>query len=513
MLGHRTLTPEDYMRILKKRWWILVIPAVLLAVIGYAVTFFVQPEYVSQTLVLIQQQKVPESYVKPVVSEDLNARLATMQEQILSRSRLQPIIDRFNLYGGKGMGMDARIDLVRKDITIKPIESQIARTGGLPGFYISFKANDAHTAQQGCTEITSLFVAASLHEREQSSEGTMEFLKQQLTDAKANLDAQDAKLATFQRAYAGKLPGEEAPNMNMLSSLATQLDGANQALARLEQDKTFEESMLAAQTRDLPTSDHAHVQPQAQQQELQSLLAQEADLTTRYTADYPDVVTVRRKIRELRAEMAKPQAPAPATTTPDTPAPKGPEPLNLVQLRAQIHGVDQMIQQKRRDQAQIQGQMRTYQERISASPAVQEEFKQITRDYQTAQTFYDELLGKMNQSKMATDLERRQQGEQFTVMDAANLPDGPSFPKRGVFIGGGLGAGLFLGLLIVAWIEYLDTAVRSERDIWAFTKLPTLAVISMASDVVQRETKRKSMFGGRKEKIATASKPLMNAGG
>src|SRR5260370_26152265 len=123
MLGHRTLTPEDYLRILKKRWWIVVIPAVLLAVTGYTVTFFVQPEYLSQTLVLIQQQKVPESYVKPVVSEDLNARLATLQEQILSRSRVQPIIDRFNLYGGKGIGMDAGMNLVRQDISIKPIHA------------------------------------------------------------------------------------------------------------------------------------------------------------------------------------------------------------------------------------------------------------------------------------------------------------------------------------------------------------------------------------------------------
>src|SRR6266702_5621901 len=154
MLGHRTLTTDDYFGILKKRWWIVVIPAVLLAAAGYAMTYFVPPVYVSQTLVLIQQQKVPENYVKPVVSEDLNARLASMQEQILSRSRLLPIIERFNLYGNKGMGLDGRIDMVRKDITIKPIESQIARTGGLPGFYISFKANDPHTAQQACTEIT-----------------------------------------------------------------------------------------------------------------------------------------------------------------------------------------------------------------------------------------------------------------------------------------------------------------------------------------------------------------------
>ena len=187
--------------------------------------------------------------------------------------------------------------------------------------------------------------------------------------------------------------------------------------------------------------------------------------------------------------------------------------MNIVQLRAQIRGMEQLITQKRHDQAQIQSQMRTYQERVSSSPAVQEEFKQITRDYQTAQAFYTDLLGKMNQSKMATDLERRQQGEQFKLMDEPNLPDGPSFPKRGVFVGGGLGAGLLLGLLIVAVLEYLDTAMRSERDIWAFTKLPTLAVISMAPDVVQRETKLRSRFGRHKQEITTAGKPLMNAGG
>src|SRR5450756_1208086 len=128
-----------------------------------------------------------------------------MQEQILSRSRLQPIIDKFNLYGGQGLGMDGRIDMVRHDIAIKPIESQIARTGGLPGFFISFKARDAHTAQQVCGEITSLFVSENLHSREMSAQGTMEFLKQQLADAKQSLDAQDAKLATFQRSYAGCL--------------------------------------------------------------------------------------------------------------------------------------------------------------------------------------------------------------------------------------------------------------------------------------------------------------------
>jgi uncharacterized protein involved in exopolysaccharide biosynthesis len=182
-------------------------------------------------------------------------------------------------------------------------------------------------------------------------------------------------------------------------------------------------------------------------------------------------------------------------------------------MRAQLHAMDQTIAQKRQAQAALQLQLRQYQDRISSSPTVLEEFKQVTRDYQTALAFYNDLQQKMNASKMATDLERRQQGEQFKVMDEPNLPDGPSYPKRSVFLSGGFGAGALLGLLIVGWIEYRDTAVRSEQDIWAFTKLPTLAVISMAADVVQRDKKRKSIFGGRKDKVVTANKPLMNAGG
>jgi polysaccharide chain length determinant protein (PEP-CTERM system associated) len=512
MLGHRKLSPEDYFRILKKRAWIVIVPAVVFAAVGVGLTFFVPPQYVSQTLVLIEQQKVPDSFVKPVVTEDLNSRLASMQEQILSRSRLQPIIERFNLYGTKGMGMDARIDMVRKDIIIKPIESQIARTGGLPGFFISFKAGDAHTAQQACGEITSLFTSENLREREASAEGTTEFLKGQLADAKQSLDEQDAKLATFQRANAGRLPDESAANMSMVAALNSQLDAVTQQLSQMEQSKTYGETMLATQTRDLPAADQQKVQPQVQQAELQQLLAQEKDLTSRYTDDYPDVVTVRRKIKELRAEIAK--APV-VSSTPPAPAPASTknEPINIVAMKAQLHGLDQSIAQKRQAQASLQVQLRQYQDRISSSPAVQEEFKQVTRDYQTALAFYNDLEQKMNASKMATDLERRQQGEQFKVMDEPNLPDGPSFPNRSVFLSGGLGAGILLGLLIVAWIEYRDTAVRTEQDIWAFTKLPTLAVISMAADVVQRETKRKSMFGGRKDKIATANKPLMNAGG
>ena len=153
-----------------------------------------------------------------------------------------------------------------------------------------------------------------------------------------------------------------------------------------------------------------------------------------------------------------------------------------------------------------------YQGRISQSPMVQEEYKNVTRDYQTAQAFYDDLLKKMNASKMATDLERRQQGEQFRVMDEPNLPDSPTFPKRGVFVGAGFALGLLLGFGIIALMEYRDTTLRSERDIWAFTKLPTLGVISFTCDFDEIQPKRRWFTRKPKTGIPPTAKPLTPTG-
>jgi polysaccharide chain length determinant protein (PEP-CTERM system associated) len=510
MLGHRALNLDDYLGILKRRGWMIAVPAVLLTLVGLGLTYIVPPQFVSQTLVLVEQQKVPEDYVKPVIEEDLTGRLASMKEQILSRSRLQPIIERFNLYGTKSMSMDDRIDQVRKDISIKPIHSEMAATGGLPGFFISFKASDARTAQLVCGEITSLFVSQNLSARAQSAEGTTDFLKGQLEQAKRALDEQDAKLAVFQQKYMGRLPGEETTNMNMMTSLNTQLDAATQQLARLQQDRSYVEAMLAQQqSMAAPVSGPAGAGTAGSQQtELQTLLTEEAELTKRYTEDYPDVIAVRRKIKELRGQIAA--APASTPTTVSS-APSRNDSPAVQQLRAQLKALEQGIVQKQHDQSNIQSQIRMYQGRISSSPLVQEEYKNVTRDYQTAQSFYDDLLKKMNSSKMATDLERRQQGEQFRVMDEPNLPDGPTFPKRGIFVGGGLMAGLILGMMLVAWREYRDTALRSERDVWAFTKLPTLGVISFAGDADELKPKR-GLFGRSKPDLPVSAKPLTNTG-
>lgn len=482
MLGHRPLVLDDYLSILRRRSWVLALPLLILPVAAYGISLLIPPQYLSQTLVLIESQKVPDNYVKPVISSNLDSRLASMKEQIFSRSSLQPLIDRYGLYANDHITMEEKLDKARKNIDVKAITSEISHGGGLPGFFISFKAGDPHVAQLVCGEIESLFVGENLRSREASAQGTTSFIKGQLEDAKRNLDEQDAKLAAFQRQYLGKLPDESAPNVNMLTSLNTQLEAATQALSRMEQDKAYAESMLAQQAQNstplagVPTASASDPVRDAQLLQMQQLQSQESDLAAHYTADYPDVIEVRRKIADLRRQMSRPSA---SSGLASSASPTRNDSAAVQQLRAQIRSADIGITAKQREQSQIQGQIHLYQDRIQSSPLVEQQYKEITRDHTTAQTFYDDLLNKMNQSKMATELEKQQEGEQFRVMDEPNLPDQPFSPKRGLYILGGILAGLLVGLGLAGTLEYRDTTLRNERDIWAFTQLHTLALIDL----------------------------------
>jgi len=457
---------------------------------------------------------VPDEYVKSVVDEGLDTRLASMKEQILSRSRLEPIIKQYNL-GNPKDDMDTRIVTVGKDIDFKPIHSEISGAGGLPGFFISFKAGDAHTAQQVCEQITSLFITQYDKSREQSAEGTTEFLQEQLNDAQNNLNAQDAKLAEFQRENLGALPDDQAANMNMLSTLNSQLDATNQALAQLQQERSIREALLTQQGggmlttpsggKSAPASRSAGQATPEQAAELQRLEANLAQLQNQYTPDYPDVISAKRQIADLKKEIAQNGATAGPAGTPIVESPA------VRQLHIQITAIDDEIQEKHREQANIQRQMGSYQGRLQASPLVAAKYKELSRDYDTAQQFYNSLLAKKNQSQMATELENQQQGEQLRLMDNANLPDAPTFPKRSVFALGGLAAGLALGVLLAAYLEYRDKSLRSERDVWAFTKLPTLGIIALSPNTSTASSANGSNWFKRRLKPADA--PLAKVGG
>jgi polysaccharide chain length determinant protein (PEP-CTERM system associated) len=481
MLGDRELSFEQYVAIVKRRKWWLAAPTLLVPIVVYLGSLLLPNLYRSQTLVLVEEQKVPDNFVKPVVNEELNERLATMQEQILSRTRLQPLIERFRIFPSEmnSVPMDELVDRMRKMISVTAVHADFGDTSGpkkgLPGFYISFSASDPHLAQQVCGEITSMFMEENLKAREQSAEGTTQFLSTQLDDAKRKLDEQDAKLAAFKQRYIGQLPDQEQANLSVLSALNGQLDAANQAVARAQQDKTFAESMLAQQMAAWKAS-RSGPDTETLQKKLDDLQSQLTTLEARYTSDYPDVAKTKAEIAEVQKEMES-APPVASTTDPadDKSAPS--EPQEIRQLRLQIHQLEDFRIEKTKAQEDLQKQIRSYQSRIQMSPVVEQEYKALTRDYQTALSFYNDLLAKKTQSAMATDLERKQQGEQFRVMDPPNLPEKPTSPNRPMFALGGFGGGFALGLAMAFLIEVRDKTLRTDEDVLFYLRLPVLTHI------------------------------------
>ena len=328
-------------------------------------------------------------------------------------------------------------------------------------------------AQQLCAKITSLFVDQNVQERQNQGDQTTQFLAGQLDDAKKKLDDQDARLAAFKRRYLGSLPDEEQTNLNLLTGLNSQLEASTQALSRAQQDKSFSESVLSQQLGSFQASQSGQ-SPETLDQQLGAMEAQLVTLQSKYTNDHPDVIklkndiaTTKMKISEQQSKSAGMEKPAKTLT----------EPAQIQQLRSQIHQYDQVIKERTSQQEDIQKQIRMYQARVQSSPAVEQEYKQLTRDYQTALDFYNELLKKRDQSAMANDLDRSQQGEQFRVLDPANFPDLPSFPKLPFFVGGGFAGGLAFGFGLALLLQLQDTSLRTERDVELALQFPVLALI------------------------------------
>jgi polysaccharide chain length determinant protein (PEP-CTERM system associated) len=428
-------------------------------------------------MILVEQPMVPIDIVKPIISGDLSHRLASMQEQILSRTRLQPIVDKFSLYL-KDRSKDNAEDMVarlRSAVKISPMEPMTGTENRqLPGFYVNVDFDDPRVAQQICTEITSMFLEQNAKEREQQAARTTSFLSDQLNEAKLKLDEQDAKLAQFKRQYLGSLPEEEQTNLSLLTGLNAQLEANTQALSRAEQDRAFNESLLSQQEVTVKSA-QTGASPEEDASQLNAMRQQLATLLAHYTPKHPDVAKLQEQINELE----KREAEATKSDKPADPIQAAPAvvPPQVQLLRAKIRQDEINIEGLTHSQNQLEQQMRELQSRVRASPVVEQQFKELTRNHQSALDFYNELSKKRQNSAMATDLEHQQESEQFRVFDPPSLPLKPSFPNVPVFLGGGLGGGLAAGLGIMYLIAYADKSLHTERDVEKLLKLPVLTLI------------------------------------
>ncbi len=495
-MTQRELTPADYIAMLRRRWVLIAICAVVGSPLAYGVSKFLPAKYKSETVVLVQPPTVSSKIVEPLDTIDVTARLASMKEQILSRTRLEPIIRQFGLYPQEinRVPMDALVGRLQSAVDVTPVQPMAETSSSLPGFYINVTFSDPRLAQQICTAVTSMFIEENLRVSQQNSQVTTDFLSQQLEEAKKDLDEQDAKLAAFKGRYLNILPDEEQTNLNLLTGLTSQLDAATQALARAQQDKSFEESLLTQQIGAWQASKSGTIDsPDGLEQQLGALQSQLTNLEGKYTDDYPDVIKTKNDIAVLEKKIAENQS-RKVPADPNKLRPSSIEPAQITQLRAQIHSYDQTISEKAKEQEQIKEQIKVYEDRVQSSPVVEEQYKELTRGYQTALDSYNDLLKKQSDAMMAKELQQEQEGEQFRVLDPANLPMTPSFPKPPLFALAGLAGGLGLGLGLAFLLEMRDSSLRSERDVEFALRLPVLAIVP---SIVPGSSKRTKPPAGR----------------
>jgi polysaccharide chain length determinant protein (PEP-CTERM system associated) len=496
VLPGKTLTPKDVVGVLLCRRWLILLPFA----IGLAGAPFVAKRipavYKSETLIMVVPQRVPDSYVRSTVTATVENRLPSISDQILSRSRLERVINDFGLYEEfrQRAPMEDVVRQMRTDIGPVQIQS------GAQSFRVSYVNSDPIVAQKVAARVASLFIDENSQDRENLAESTNVFLESQLEDAKTRLVDHERKLETYRRLHSGELPSQLEGNLRAIQTAQLQLQSVSESANRARERQLLLDRQLAdAQTSPAPVTQPV-VAPSSPESQPSLPIAQQLDvaekslelLKLRFTSDHPDVRRMERTVRELRQRVADEAGrPKPVTASiPDTaqsPAEQARQ-KRIRDLQADIEIIDHQLSVSQDEESRLKALIDDYQKKVAAVPTRESELVELTRDYDVLKKTYDSLLVKREDSKLAANLERRQIGEQFRILDPASLPARPSNQAKRIGLSlAPAGAGLAFGLLVSALLLYLDSSFGREEDVIRALEVPVLALVpSMPSDSERR---------------------------
>jgi polysaccharide chain length determinant protein (PEP-CTERM system associated) len=496
---------ELYFGMARRHFWHFLIPFVLGWMAVWIVSWFLPSVYRSGTLILVEQPTVPQQFVMPNVGGDLQSRLQSITQQILSRTRLLHIIDQFGLYKKfQNANPDDLVDRMRKDIEIELVRSEDQRE--LTAFNVYYSADNPRTSQLVTSELTNLFISENLEVRQQQSENTTQFLENQLEQARKDLSDQEAKVRDFKDKYLGALPGQLQANLQILSGFQNQLQSEQDALNRAKQQSTYLESLLGqykSMQKTVKTGSGEAVPAglPAIDRELDKLKAQLADLSSRYTDQHPDVRKVKdqiaktEKLRDQIAASLKAKAADPSSQASSDPGYTEDPTSPVFQIQSQLKANQVEVSNHQRSIQELQAKIGDYQARLNQEPVREQQLTDLTRGYEQSKADYDSLLKKKNESELATNLERQQQGEHFRILDPPNLPTRPYSPNRLKLFGIGLAAGAFLGLVFSAGFELMDDRVHAEKQLKTLLPANIIAEIPDLPTVTEQlSAKRAVMF-------------------
>ena len=496
MIPGKKYTPEDYLRMAWKRKWLILIPGVIAGIGTMIYTQQLPNRYRASTTIMIVPQQVPEDMVRSTVTARVDDRLNMISQEILSRTRLERIIEELGLYPEERANGAIMQDLVERmrlvDVKLVPIQSRSRNQ--TDAFTLSFESENPKTAMAVATKLADAFVGAQMADRSNLAESTSEFLNSHVDEAKRRLMSKEQELAEYRLRHAGQLPSEAGGNMTMLQATQGQLQALYDAVARdQEQLQRLEgeaATILAMAPREATGGNPATMSP-ARQELAQAQMALRA-LELRYKPGYPDIDRKKAEVAQLqlKVEAEDLQQPVSASTNPGVTLPAAAQ-ARLAQIRIDRDEIQNRIKAARAKEGALTAQIARYQANLNATPARETELIELMRDYGTYQQAYNDLLRKSWDSKLSVNLERREIGERFKTIDGARVPEKPFYPVRSAMNIRGFMIGLGIGLALVVLLEYRDTTVKTDVDVVTALTLPVLAVIPvMLTESEQRRAKR-----------------------
>ena len=497
-------TPIDFTEIkglVRRRRWQFLLPFFFGWALVWGASWLIPSTYRSGTLILVEQPSVPEKYVVSNIDSDIQQQLESITQQILSRTRLLRIIDSLGLYAQdrKHRSPDDLVDKMRKDIEIELSHGDDRK---LSAFNIYYASRDPKTAQAATSELANLFITENLEQRQKRSENTTNFLEDQLEQARAKLAEQEAKMRVFKDQHLGELPTQTQSNLQILTGLQNQLQANQDSLSRAKQQNTYLESLIN-QYRAVDRGSKPGVGGPSGlaeiDKDLDLLKAQLADLTAHYTPKHPDVRKTTERIAQLESRRERMVADInnrAASSTPEeaAPSPLDPKSAPILELESQLKANRVEIANRQMEIKDEQSKISQYQARLNMAPVMEQQFADITRDYDQSKADYESLLRKKNESEMSTDLEKTQQGEHFRMLDPPNLPVKPYKPNRLQLCGLGLVVGLVLGAGFAIGQEKLSGKIYSEREIKGLVPFEVIAEIPPIETLKEQSSSRRGAW-------------------
>jgi polysaccharide chain length determinant protein (PEP-CTERM system associated) len=462
-------------------------------------------------LISIDPQRVPDAFVRSTVTLETDRRMDSITVQVLSRSSLQPIIEEHNLYPEerKVLPMEDVVAKMRTNVKVN-LERPRPQWGMTPpptAFHVLFTYPEPNIAARVTQQLGSRFLELNVKDRGALSGATSRFLDNQLTEQKTRLEQQEKKLEAFRQRYGKEMPTQLLANMQALASARTQAQGLVESAARdrdrklllerIYREAANEPAMVSQTPGTANTPNSLPVIGGTAQQQLLAAQTLLASLEQRYQVGHPDVARTRRLIAELEPKAAA-EAAAVAAARPTgengAPAPVlDPDPVRRERLRqmvAEIESLDRMVAFKENEERRVRSEISEYQRRIEAVPGLESEWVSLTRDYDTQQAQYKDLLTKASAAHVADELEQQEIGERFRVVDPAGVPVHPLPSIRGTVNMSGAGIGLLLGLVIAAFLELKDTSFKTESDVLEILAMPVLATVPRVHGAAEQKRQR-----------------------